>query len=82
MNVANASIAALLEVIDFILGLYVWVLVIGAVLSWLAAFSIINTNNRLIQMVGDFIYRITEPVLLVLIFIIFFLQSFIRHLAV
>lgn len=97
MNAGTAILSAILEVTYAILDFYIWVLIIGAVLSWLVAFNIINTRNRLVQVVGDFIFRITEPLLhpirrmlpamggldlspLVLIFIIYFLQSFIRHL--
>ena len=43
--------------------IYVWVLVISVMLNWLAAFNIINMSNRFIYLVGDFLYRITEPVL-------------------
>ncbi len=99
MNAPTAFLAAILEVADVILGLYIWVLIIGAILSWLVAFGVINMHNRFVQMTSDFIYRITEPALrplrrilpplggldlapLALIFIIMFLQSFIRHLAI
>lgn len=63
MAVANAVFGALLEVINMILSLYIWVLVIGAILSWLVAFNVINSYNRLVQMTSDFIYRLTEPFL-------------------
>ncbi len=63
MNLIHAITSAAFAVIYDILELYIWVLIIGAVLSWLVAFNIINTHNRLVQMVGDFIYRITEPAL-------------------
>jgi len=97
MHVGYAFIGAVLEVTYAILDFYVWALIIGAVMSWLVAFGIINPRNRLVQVVGDFLYRITEPALrpirrllppmggmdlspLVLIFIIMFLQSFLRRL--
>lgn len=41
--------------------LYIWLVIIGAVLSWLVAFNVVNTSNRAIHLVGDFLYRITEP---------------------
>ncbi len=49
----------LMTVID----LYIWVLIAGAVLSWLIAFNIVNTQNRFVYSVGDFLYRVTEPAL-------------------
>ena len=32
-------------------------------LSWLVAFNVVNSRNQFVAMVGDFLYRITEPVL-------------------
>lgn len=49
----------LMTVID----LYIWVLIAGAILSWLIAFNVVNTQNRFVYSVGDFLYRITEPAL-------------------
>ena len=99
MSVGNAFFAAVLEITYTLLELYVWALIVGALLSWLVAFGIINPYNRFVHIMGDMLARITEPLLapirrmlpsmgaidlspLVLILIIFFLQSFIRHLVV
>ncbi|NJB76534.1 YggT family protein [Thalassospira tepidiphila] len=38
-------------------------LIASAILSWLVAFNVINTSNRFVYLVGDFLYRVTEPVL-------------------
>jgi len=54
---------ALLDVILVALQLYVWLLIAAAVLSWLLAFSVVNPRNQFVSMVGEFLYRITEPVL-------------------
>jgi len=51
------------ELIDMVLGLYVWALIISAVLSWLLAFGVVNSHNRFVYAVSDFLYRITEPAL-------------------
>jgi YggT family protein len=45
------------------LDLYMWIVIIGVVLSWLVAFNVVNTTNRFIFMVGDFTHRATEPAL-------------------
>jgi YggT family protein len=50
-------------VIDLVLLLYIYLLVAAAVLSWLIAFNVVNTRNQAVAMVGDFLYRITEPAL-------------------
>ena len=54
---------AVLWLINEILNLYWWVIIIGAVLSWLVAFEVINTSNRFVAMALDFTYRLTEPAL-------------------
>ena len=41
-----------------------WVLVIAAaVFSWLYAFNVVNPRNQLVGMIGNFLFRITEPAL-------------------
>jgi YggT family protein len=54
---------AILDVILIVLDLYIWLLIAAAVLSWLVAFNVVNSRNQFVAMVGDFLYRITEPVL-------------------
>ncbi|NUB14045.1 YggT family protein [Azospirillum brasilense] len=54
---------ALCLLIDPVPSLYVWLLIASAVLSWLVAFNVVNTRNRAVYVIGDFLYRITEPVL-------------------
>lgn len=54
---------ALYLLIDTVLGIFVWLLIAQAVLSWLIAFNVINTHNRAVYVIGDFLYRITEPLL-------------------
>lgn len=54
---------ALFWLIDTVLELYTWILIASAILSWLVAFNVINTRNRVVYTIGDFLYRVTEPVL-------------------
>ncbi len=54
---------ALLDVVLLALQIYVWLLIASAVLSWLVAFNVVNTRNQFVSSVGEFLYRITEPVL-------------------
>ncbi len=54
---------ALIEVILVIFRLYTWLIIISAILSWLVAFNILNSRSRLVVLILDFFYRITEPVL-------------------
>ena len=53
---------SVLMLIDRIIDIYVWVIILSAVLSWLVAFDIINMRNRFVYLVGDALNRITEPV--------------------
>ena len=54
---------AILDVILIVLDLYIWLLIAAAVLSWLVAFNVVNARNQFVAMAGDFLYRVTEPVL-------------------
>jgi len=54
---------SLLLLISTVIEIYVWCLIISAILSWLVAFNVVNTQNRLVNSVGEILYRITEPAL-------------------
>ncbi len=54
---------SLFIVLDLALDLYMWALIIVAVLSWLTAFGVVNSHNRFVYSVTDFLNRITEPAL-------------------
>jgi len=54
---------SILWLIDAVITLYIWCLIISAILSWLVAFNVVNTSNRIVYTVGDFLYRLTEPAL-------------------
>lgn len=54
---------SLLGLLVQIIEIYKWVVIISVVLTWLVQFNVINTSNRIVYTVGDFLYRITEPVL-------------------
>ena len=46
-----------------IISLYIWVLIINAVISWLVAFNILNTGNRFVYSVLEVSYKLTSPAL-------------------
>lgn len=54
---------SLLILITQVIQLYIYVIIASAVLSWLIAFNVINTQNRFVYTVVDVLYRVTEPVL-------------------
>ena len=49
--------------IDTLITIYIWLLIAQAVLSWLLAFGVVNRHNRAVAVIGDFLYRVTEPAL-------------------
>jgi len=49
--------------IDTVVTIYIWMLIGQAVLSWLLAFGVVNRYNRAVSLIGDFLYRVTEPAL-------------------
>ena len=59
----DAPMRALLWLIDTIIDIYIWLLIAQAVLSWLLAFGVVNRYNRGVSVIGDFLYRVTEPAL-------------------
>ena len=49
--------------LDSIITIYLWIIIVNAVLSWLVAFNILNTQNRFVFSVLDATYKMTDPVL-------------------
>ncbi|MDE2515582.1 MAG: YggT family protein [Rhodospirillales bacterium] len=56
-------IEILFELLYYVINLYKWAIILAAVFSMLAAFGVLDTRNRMVWMIGDFLYRVTEPVL-------------------
>jgi YggT family protein len=51
------------NIFNAVVELYIWCLIVWVILSWLVAFNVVNTRNRFVSIVGDFLDRITEPAL-------------------
>jgi YggT family protein len=56
-------IRALFWLADQLLYLYIWAVILAAVFSTLASFGVLDTRNRIVWTIGDFLYRVTEPAL-------------------
>ena len=54
---------SILILFDNIISLYIWILIINAIISWLVAFNILNTSNRFVYSVLDVSYKLTSPAL-------------------
>jgi len=49
--------------LDSLITIYLWIIIINAILSWLVAFNVLNTQNRFVFSVLDATYKLTDPVL-------------------
>ena len=49
--------------LDSVIMIYLWIIIINALLSWLVAFNILNTQNRFVFSVLDATYKLTDPAL-------------------
>ena len=52
---------SVLILFDQAVSLYIWILIINAVISWLVAFNVLNTSNRFVYSVLDVSYKLTAP---------------------
>jgi len=49
--------------LDNIITIYLWIIIINAILSWLVAFNVLNTQNRFVFSILDVTYKLTDPAL-------------------
>lgn len=54
---------SVIQVLDIVLNLMIWLLIIQAIMSWLIAFNVINRRNQFVATVWSFMLAITEPIL-------------------
>jgi len=55
----NPFLWLILTIID----IYIWIVIIMAILSWLTAFNVVNSRNPVVSQILYGLYRLTEPVL-------------------
>lgn len=56
-------ITIIFQIVEALLGLYRWVVIAAVVFSLLQSFGVLDTRNRFVWTIGDFLYRLTEPFL-------------------
>ena len=49
--------------LDNVISIYIWIIIINAILSWLVAFNVLNTQNRFVFSVLDVTCKLTDPAL-------------------
>jgi YggT family protein len=54
---------AILDIILIVLNLYTWVVILGAILSWLIAFGVVNIRNDFVRAAWNLFLALTEPFL-------------------
>ena len=52
---------SVLILFDQAVSLYIWILIINAVISWLVAFNVLNTSNRFVYSILEVSYKLTAP---------------------
>ena len=52
---------SILILFDQAVSLYIWILIINAIISWLVAFNVLNTSNRFVYSVLEVSYKLTAP---------------------
>ena len=52
---------SILILFDNIVSLYIWVLIIHVIFSWLVAFNVLNTSNRFVYSILEISYKLTAP---------------------
>ena len=53
----------IVQTLLFVIGIYKWIVIAMVIFSWLYAFNVVNNSNRFVAMVGEFLYKATEPAL-------------------
>ncbi len=53
----------LFDLVFVVLQMFFWALLLSAVVSTLISFGVLDGRNRFVWTIGDFLFRITEPVL-------------------
>ena len=54
---------AALNLFNSVIDLFIWAIILSALMSWLIGFNVINIHNKLIYIIADFLNRLTEPFL-------------------
>lgn len=54
---------ALIQTIVLALDIYWWIIIGAAIFSWLYAFNVVNPRNEVVGMIGNMLFRMTDPAL-------------------
>ena len=54
---------SLFLLIDSVINIYIWLIIINVILSWLVSFNILNTQSRFVFAILNATHQLTDPVL-------------------
>jgi YggT family protein len=60
---AETCMLALIQTIVLALDIYWWIIIGAAIFSWLYAFNVVNPRNEFVGMIGNMLFKMTDPVL-------------------
>jgi YggT family protein len=53
----------LFDLVYYVVNLFKWAVILAALFSILTSFGVLDTRNRIVWTIGDFLYRVTDPIL-------------------
>jgi YggT family protein len=53
----------IIQTLLFAISIYKWIVIAMIIFSWLHAFNVVNNSNRFVAMIGEFLYKATDPLL-------------------
>lgn len=56
-------VALLIDILFMAMDIFVWIMIVAIIMSWLFAFNVLNSNNKFVRDLYAFLNRIIEPVL-------------------
>ncbi|WP_425454203.1 YggT family protein [Pelagibacterium sediminicola] len=56
-------VLGLLQFIDLVLNVVIFIIIGQVIMSWLLAFNILNMSNQFVATIANALYQITEPLL-------------------
>ena len=54
---------SLFLLIDSVINIYIWLIIINVILSWLVSFNILNTQSRFVFTILNVTHQLTDPAL-------------------
>lgn len=63
MQLFTGILSDLLQIVFWIIDIYVFIVVAVVIMSWLIAFGVLNRHQPIVQQINDVLLRLTEPAL-------------------